>query len=340
MRIAIDAMGGDHAPDEIIAGTLEAVEILDKGDELILVGPQELIQSKLAALGFRGGPVTVVDAPEVIGMDDPPVDSLRAKPKSSISVMAKLAKLDQADAVISAGNTGACVAAFQMRMRNLEGIIRPGIAVAIPTLSGPVVICDVGANIACKPINLYQYALMASVYSEVILGVAKPRVGLMSIGEEDAKGNEIVKRVRELLKSDPRLNFVGNLEGRDIFRGVCDVVVCEGFVGNVILKLTEGAVEGLFKAIKNELMQEKPRLALKFKPIIMRVYQKHDYNEYGGAPLLGINGTALISHGSSKARTIRNAVATAKKYHMARINDRIKERLAESCVRTSDADKS
>jgi glycerol-3-phosphate acyltransferase PlsX len=340
MRIAIDAMGGDYAPDEIIAGTLEAVELLNKGDELILVGPQELVQSKLAGLGFRGGPITIVDAPEVIGMDDPPVDSLRAKPHSSISVMAKLAKMDQADAVISAGNTGACVAAFQMRMRNLEGINRPGIAVAIPALSGPVAICDVGANIACKPINLYQYGLMASVYSQVILGVAKPRVGLMSIGEEDAKGNEIVKRVRELLKSDPQMNFVGNIEGRDIFRGVCDVVVCEGFVGNVILKLTEGAVESLFKAIKNELMQEKPRLALKFKPIIMRVYQKHDYNEYGGAPLLGVNGTALICHGTSKAKTIRNAVSTAMKFHYANINSRIAERVAESNVRTSDADKS
>jgi glycerol-3-phosphate acyltransferase PlsX len=340
MRIAIDAVGGDHAPDEIVAGGMEAVAQLDSGDEVILVGPRELVESKLAALGFKNGPVSVVDAPEVIGMDDPPVDSLRAKPKSSISVMAKLAKLGQADAVISAGNTGACVAAFQMRMRNLEGINRPGIAVAIPTSTGPVTICDVGANIACKPINLYQYGLMATVYSQLILGIPRPRIGLMSIGEEDAKGNEIVKRTREMLKSDARMNFIGNIEGRDIFRGVCDVVVCEGFVGNVILKLTEGAVEGLFRAIKNELMQEKPRLALKFKPIIMRVYQKHDYNEYGGAPLLGINGTALICHGSSKARTIRNAVFAAKKYYTQKINDKIAERLLESSVRTSDAEKS
>ena len=146
--------------------------------------------------------------------------------------------------------------------------------------AGPVTICDVGANVACKPINLYQYGLMSSVYSRHILGIAQPRVGLMSIGQEDAKGNEVVKRARELLRTDPRLNFIGNIEGRDIFRGVCDVVICEGFVGNVILKLTEGAVDGLFRAIKEELMQEKARLALTFKPIIMRVYQKHDYNEY------------------------------------------------------------
>ncbi|NLZ05265.1 MAG: phosphate acyltransferase PlsX [Phycisphaerae bacterium] len=337
MRIAIDAMGGDYAPDEIIAGAVEAVGKLDKDDELILVGPQQVIESKLTAMGSKRGPLSVVDAPDVIGMDDSPVDSLRSKPKSSIAVMAKLAKHGLADAVISAGNTGACVAAFQMRMRTLPGVNRPGIAVVFPMPAGPVTICDVGANIACKPINLYQYGLMSTIYARSILGITKPRVGLMSIGEEDAKGNEVVKRTRELLRSDPRIDFIGNIEGRDIFRGVCDVVVCEGFVGNVILKLTEGAVDGLFRAIKQELMQEKARLALKFKPIIMRVYQKHDYNEYGGAPLLGINGTALICHGSSKSRTIRNAVSAAKNCYTQRINDKIIECLAEAGVRTSDA---
>jgi len=337
MRIAIDAMGGDHAPDEIIAGALEAVPQLDKDDEVVLVGPQELVESKLAELKFKKGRVSVVDAPEVVAMDDAPIESLRKKPKSSIAVMAKMAKRGQADAVISAGNTGACVAAFQMRMRTLPGVNRPGIAVVFPMSAGPVTICDVGANVACKPINLYQYGLMSTLYSQHILGIASPRVGLMSIGQEDAKGNEVVKRTRELLRSDNRLNFVGNIEGRDIFRDVCDVVVCEGFVGNVILKLTEGAVDGLFRAIKQELMQEKARLALKFKPIIMRVYQKHDYNEYGGAPLLGINGTALICHGSSKSRTIRNAIFASKKYYTQRINEKITDCLSEAHVRTSDA---
>lgn len=337
MRIAIDAMGGDHAPDEIIAGVLEAIPQLDKDDEVVLVGPQELVESKLAELKYKKGRICVVDAPDVVAMDDAPIESLRKKPKSSIAVMAKLAKRDQADAVISAGNTGACVAAFQMRMRNLPGVNRPGIAVVFPMSAGPVTICDVGANVACKPVNLYQYGLMSTVYSQHILGIENPRVGLMSIGQEDAKGNEVVKRTRELLRSDERLNFVGNIEGRDIFRGVCDVVVCEGFVGNVILKLTEGAVDGLFRAIKQELMQEKARLALKFKPIIMRVYQKHDYNEYGGAPLLGINGTALICHGSSKSRTIRNAIFASKKFYTQRINEKITDCLSEAQVRTSDA---
>ena len=337
MRIAIDAMGGDHAPDEIIAGALEAIPQLDKDDEVILVGPQELVEAKLAELKYKKGRVSIHDAPDVVAMDEAPIESLRSKPKSSIAVMAKLAKRGQADAVISAGNTGACVAAFQMRMRNLPKVNRPGIAVVFPMSAGPVTICDVGANVACKPINLYQYGLMSSVYSQHILGIDQPRVGLMSIGEEDSKGNEVVKRTRELLRNDPQINFIGNIEGRDIFRGVCDVVVCEGFVGNVILKLTEGAVDGLFRAIKQELMQEKARLALKFKPIIMRVYKKHDYNEYGGAPLLGINGTALICHGTSKSYTIRNAVAAAKKFHTQRINDKITTCLAEAHVRTTDA---
>jgi glycerol-3-phosphate acyltransferase PlsX len=269
-------------------------------------------------------------------MDEPPIDSLRKKPRSSIGVLAKLAKHDRTDAVISAGNTGACVAAFQMRMRNLPGVNRPGISVVFPTFEGPVTICDVGANIACKPINLYQYAVMASMYSKHLLGISEPRVGLMSIGEEEAKGNEIVKKARELLRADKKMNFVGNIEGRDIFRGACDVAICDGFVGNVVLKLTEGLVEGLFKAIKHELMQEKLRLAMKFKPVMMRIYQKYDYNEYGGAPLLGVNGTGLICHGASTAKTIRNAIVRSREYHRNKINDKIIEYLSNSEVRAAD----
>ncbi|MHC4646104.1 MAG: phosphate acyltransferase PlsX [Planctomycetota bacterium] len=338
MRIAIDAMGGDNAPDEIIAGALESIESLGETDELILVGRKEVIEAKLPSLRSREGAVGVVDAPEVIGMDESPIESLRKKPRSSISVLAKLAKRNLADAVISAGNTGACVAAFQMRMRNLPGVNRPGIAVVFPTFEGPVTICDVGANIACKPINLYQYAVMAAIYSRHLLGIANPKIGIMSIGQEDAKGNEIVKKAREFLRSDPSLNFVGNIEGRDIFKGVCDVAVCDGFVGNVILKLTEGLVDGLFKAIKHELLAEKLRLAMKFKPVMKRIYNKYDYNEYGGAPLLGVNGTALICHGSSRSRTIRNAVIASRKCHNEAVNDRIMEYLSGTpfCDKTQD----
>jgi glycerol-3-phosphate acyltransferase PlsX len=335
MRIAIDAMGGDNAPGEIISGALEAIELLDGNDELILVGPKEIVEPRLPSKS-RKGAVTVVDAPEVISMDEAPIESLRKKRNSSIAVMAKMAKEGQADAVISAGNTGACVVAFQMRMRNLAGVNRPGIAVVFPTFEGPVTICDVGANIACKPINLYQYGVMARMYSKHVLGIENPRVGLMSIGQEDAKGDETVKKTRELMKADAHLNFIGNIEGRDIFKGVCDVVVCDGFVGNVILKLTEGAVDGLFKAIKHELGQEKLRLVMKFKPVMKRIYKKYDYNEYGGAPLLGINGTALICHGASESRTIKNAILTAKAFHTKKINDKIVEYLSSTSVRTTD----
>ncbi len=336
MRIAIDAMGGDNAPGEIIAGALEAIALLSENDELILVGPRQVIEPQLPSVRSREGVISIVDAPDTIGMDEAPIESLRKKPKSSIAVIAKLAKRDQADAIISAGNTGACVAAFQMRMRNLPGVNRPGIAVVFPTFEGPVTICDVGANIACKPIHLYQYGVMAITYSRHLLGIEKPRVGLMSIGAEDAKGNEVVKQTRKLMKSDPNMNFVGNIEGRDIFRGVCDVAVCDGFVGNVILKLTEGLVDGLFKAIKYELTQEKLRLAMKFKPVMTRIYKKYDYNEYGGALLLGVNGTALICHGSSQSRTIKNAILASKKFYTQKINDKIIEYLSGTCVRTTD----
>ncbi|MCJ7729654.1 MAG: phosphate acyltransferase PlsX, partial [Sedimentisphaerales bacterium] len=298
--------------------------------------PRDVLEPRLSALKPTKAAVKMVDAPEVIGMDEPPVESLRKKPKSSIGVLSKLAKRGQVDSVISAGNTGACVAAFQMRMRNLRGVNRPGIAVVFPTFEGPVTICDVGANIACKPIHLYQYGVMGGVYSKHLLGIENPRVGIMSIGQEDAKGNEVVKKTRMLMKSDTKMNFVGNIEGRDIFRGICDVAVCDGFVGNVILKLTEGLVDGLFKAIRYEMMEEKAALAMEFKPVITNIYRKYDYNEYGGAPLLGVNGNALICHGASESRTIRNAILTSKRYYIEKINDKIAEYLSETSVRMVD----
>lgn len=336
MRIAIDAMGGDNAPEQIIAGAVESVGSLDSDDRIVLVGQSEVINKYLPTKAKIRDYIEVADAPDIIAMADPPIETLRKKVKSSISVMAKIAKHGHADAVISAGNTGACVAAFQMRMRNIKGVNRPGIAVVFPTFEGPVTICDVGANIACKPINLYQYAVMSMIYSSNVLGIENPRVGIMSIGSEEAKGNEIVKKARDMIKSDPKINFIGNIEGRDIFNGACDVAVCEGFVGNVILKMTEGLVAGLFQAIKHELMQEKLRLAMKFKPVMKRIYGKYDYNEYGGAPLLGVNGTALICHGTSKSYTIKNAVMRAKKYHESQINTKIEQYLTETTVRIKD----
>jgi glycerol-3-phosphate acyltransferase PlsX len=310
--------------------------LLEKGDELILVGPTDVIQKHLPRNKGNADRVRIVDAQEVVGMDESPVDALRKKRNSSIAVMAKLGADGEADAVISAGNTGACVAACQLRMRNLPGVNRPGIAVVIPTFEGPVTMCDVGANISCKPINLYQYAAMSSLYAKNFLGIANPRIGIMSIGEEDAKGNEVVKRARQMIKSDPNLNFIGNIEGRDIFRGACDVAICDGFVGNVVLKLAEGLAEGLFRAIKHELMQQGLTLVMKFKPVMMKIYEKYDYNEYGGALLLGINGTSMICHGSSKARTIKNAVVAARKLSSRHINEQIVQYLESSNVRSTD----
>jgi glycerol-3-phosphate acyltransferase PlsX len=315
MRIAIDAMGGDHAPEEIIKGAIEAKDLLDADDEIVLIGDTEIIRSHLESLGSGFDTFRIIHAPEVIGMDEPPVESLRKKRKSSIAVMARSISHKQVDAALSAGNTGACVAGCQLRIKNLEGVQRPGIAVVLPTFGGPVTMCDVGANIACRP------------------GVSNPRVGLMSIGSEEAKGNEIVKKTRELLKSDSNINFIGNVEGRDILDGTCDVAICEGFVGNVILKLTEGLVDGLFGAIKQELMQKNLKLAMKFKPIMTEIYKKYDYHEYGGALMLGVNGTAVICHGSSKARTIKNALLASKKFCSLNVNEKIVEYLSQSSAR-------
>jgi len=332
MRIAIDAMGGDHAPGEIIAGALEAREVLGDEDELVLIGDEEIINMHLNKLGASARNFRIFHAPDLIEMDESPVEALRRKPKSSIAIMARAASHRQVDAVLSAGNTGACVAGCQLRMRNLEGVLRPGIAVVFPTFYGPVTICDVGANIACKPINLYQYAVMSNIYAKEMLNIQNPRVGLMNIGEEDAKGNELVKKTREFLKSDSNLNYIGNLEGHDIFEGKCDVVICEGFLGNVILKMTESLVDMIFTAIGSEMKSQNLLMAWWFKKITKDVLKKYDYHEYGGALLLGVNGVSVICHGSSKARTIKNAILACKKYADKHINETIIERLSQTTV--------
>lgn len=338
MRIAVDAMGGDHAPEQIVSGAVEASALMQPGDEIYLIGQESVIAQLLDTRKARKCTnIQIVNATEIIGMDEKPVDALRKKRDSSIAVMTKLAVKGEVDAVISAGNTGACVAACQLRMRNLEGVNRPGIAAVMPTMTGPLTICDVGANVSCKPINIYQYAVMASVYSREMFGIEKPRVGLLSIGEEDNKGNEVIKRTRELLRADENLNFIGNIEGRDIFKGVCDVAICEGFVGNIILKLTEGLVEFIFRAMKTEIKKENILMALKFRSIMKRFYKKYDYHEYGGALLLGVNGTSMICHGSSEAKTIKNAILAAAKFNNRKINEQIIEWLSDSKLETSDA---
>ena len=330
MRIAIDVMGGDHAPDAILAGSLDAIDLLQSDDRLVLIGDEQIIRDVLAERGFgQNSHLEIEPTSEVIGMAESPVDALRSQPNSSIARMAALGKprsgSRQCDVVISAGNTGACVAAAQMSMRRLAGVHRPGIAVTIPTFLGPIVLCDVGANPVPRPAHLHQYGHMASVYAQRVVGVDQPRVAMLSIGGEEGKGTPLVRDTHKLMKVDPHLNYVGYVEGRDLFDGRADVIVTEGFTGNVVLKLAEGLVAGLFKTIAHEIFEIDPQLAMQFEPVVKNIYKKHDYHEYGGAPLLGANGICLICHGSSEARTITAAIKAALAYANHHVNDAIVE---------------
>jgi phosphate acyltransferase len=333
VRAAVDVMGGDRAPAAILKGCWDAAPLLDGDDIIYLVGDEQVASDALSRSELpsdRRRHYKLVPATEVVGMDESPVEAIRGKPDSSISVMCRLVARGEADVAISAGNTGACVAAAQLRMRTLTGVSRPGIAVILPTFHGPVTICDVGANIAPRAKHLQQYAIMAGAYSTAVCGINNPRVGLLSIGEEDAKGTTIVKEARKLMREEPLINFVGNVEGRDLFKGVVDVVVCDGFVGNIVLKFTEGITEGLFKTILAELQEFAPESVDQFKPVMKKIYAKHDWQEYGGAPLLGVGGYMLICHGRSEARAVMNAIRVGKQLKNSGVNEKIIERIEQS----------
>ncbi len=330
MRIGIDAMGTDRAPAEEVKGALAARSLLSADDRIILIGREEAIRQELQGAAGWEDFIELHHTDQVVAMGDSPVETLRLKPRSSIAVMAQMHADGQVDACISAGNTGACVAAATMRLRRLEGVQRPGIAVVTPTPSGPVVVCDVGANVNCRPQHLHQYGVMSSIYSQTICGIKDPRVALLSIGEEDGKGNELVKKTRELLKSDRNINFIGNVEGRDLFRGACDVMVCEGFVGNVILKLMEGMAEGVIKALVGEAAALSMEHAGMVKQAAKLLMNKWDFNEYGGAPLLGVDGICIICHGASDYRGIKNAVRVAKGLATQQVNERITQMLGQN----------
>lgn len=341
MRIAIDVMGGDHAPDAILEGALNAVPLLGPQDRIYLVGDRQVIEEGIAERGLRGDSRLVVEpTTEVVGMADSPVDAIRNKPNSSLARTIWLGSSrapDPVDVVLSAGNTGACVSAAQMSMRRLPGVHRPGIAVTIPTFAGPVVICDVGANIVPKPHHLHQYGHMASVYASLAHGIETPRVALLSVGGEEGKGTSLTKDSAKLMRADPYLNYVGYIEGRDIFDNHADVVITEGFTGNVVLKLAEGLASGLFRTIAHEIFEIDPELAMKFEPVVKAIYKKHDYHEYGGAPLLGARGICLITHGSAQARTITAGVRASLQYSRMNLNQAIVERLAKATP-TRDAE--
>ncbi|MEK6676342.1 MAG: phosphate acyltransferase PlsX [Planctomycetota bacterium] len=330
-RVAVDAMGGDHAPRAIVRG---AVQALSDDSELWLVflGDETVVRDELTAFGLsssdaRHERIRIVHTTQVVGMEEAPVDALRSKKDSSILRMAELAAAGEADAVVSAGNTGACAAAAQFRLKPLPFISRPGIAVTIPSFHGPFVLCDVGANIQAKPQHLYEYAVMASVYAERVLAIKNPRVALLSIGEESGKGTGLVKQTQALLLQDSSLNFVGNAEGRELFENRCDVAICDGFVGNIVLKFVEGLAEGLFRTIAREFGDQSPETRQQINVALDRVWSRHDYSQYGGAPLLGIDGICIICHGRSNELAIRNAVKVACRFARQGINQALGERL-------------
>ncbi len=334
MRVAIDAMGGDHAPHEIVAGAVSAAREL--GIEVILVGPTARLEDELHSMAADRLPIRVEEAPEVIEMAEAPAMALRRKRRASVVVAVELVRRGEADAMVSAGNTGAAMAAALLTLGRIEGIDRPAIAAVLPTLRGRAIMLDVGANVDCRPKHLLQFAVMGSVYSSRVLGVATPRVGLLSNGEEDTKGNEVVIRAAELLRRSG-LHFTGNVEGREFFNGAADVVVCDGFVGNAVLKFGEGLAVGIFTLLREELSRGVlVRLGVALaRPRLRALARRMDHTEYGGAPLLGVNGICIISHGSSKAKAVRNAVALAAESVRAQMVDAIRAdvgRLAELAV--------
>jgi phosphate acyltransferase len=331
MRIGLDVMGGDNAPGAILDGAFAALDKLDPSDELVLFGDQQTIQSGLDRCdSSRKSQVSICATTEVIGMDESPVEAVRGKPDSSVVVMCKAAsrKADcPIDVVISAGSTGAQVTAAQMYMRRLPNVHRPGIAVAVPTFAGKIVLIDVGANIEPKPHHLAQYGVMGDIYARKILGIENPRIALMNVGGEEQKGTAEMKEARDRMRAVDDLNFIGYVEGRGVFDGEADVIISDGVVGNVMLKLAEGLSAGIFKMIAREVFNIDPQLAIRLEPVVKGIYARYDYHEYGGAPLLGVNGVCIISHGSSEARTITNAILRSRQFIESRVNEAISQRL-------------
>ncbi|HEY0004599.1 MAG TPA: phosphate acyltransferase PlsX [Pyrinomonadaceae bacterium] len=333
-KVVVDAMGSDHAPHAEIDGSLSAAR--DFGIGVILVGQKERVVPELERCGWRrqgDRNVEFVEAEEVIGMDEPIATSVRRKKKSSLRVGCKLVTEGRADGFISAGNTGAAMATAKMVIGMLPVVDRPALAAMIPTKSGkPTLLLDVGANAECKPHHLAQFAIMGDAYARAVLGTHKPSVGLMSIGEEEAKGNDLTKEAFPLLREIGSLNFVGNVEGRDVFTGQVDVIVTDGFTGNVMLKLSEGLTDAMLSMIKRELTSSAMTKAgaMLARPAFRNIKKRLDYSEYGGAPLLGVRQIVLIGHGSSNARAIRNAIRSAKEFSENRASERIEQGIAET----------
>lgn len=332
MKIAVDAMGGDHGPAVVVEGAVAAVR--ESGASVILVGDRAAIEVEMARLGATHLDLEIRHASQVVGMAESPSQALRRKRDSSLRVAAELVRDGKASAFISAGNTGAALAISMFVIGLLRGVDRPAIAAVLPNLKRFTVLLDAGANVNPKPWHLFQFALMGHVYARDILGIERPRVGLLSVGEEEGKGNDLTREAYEQLK-ESSLNFVGNVEGRDIYNGTCDVVVTDGFTGNVALKISESLAEMLGAMINEELardLRSKLGAALAL-PAFRRFRKRVDYTEMGGAPLLGIDGAAIVCHGASPVKAIKNAVRVAAEWARAGLNEHIKAALEVEMAR-------
>jgi glycerol-3-phosphate acyltransferase PlsX len=332
MRIAVDAMGGDHAPARIVDGALAAARHLGIGVDL--VGRRSAIEAELARHEDASLiDVRVIDAPDVVEMVESPAQALRRKPRASIRVAAELVARGDAKALVSAGHTGATVVAAHAAFGMLPGVDRPALAPSVPTRDGSAVLIDAGATVECRPAYLLQFGVMGSVYARTWMGIDRPRVGLLSIGEEETKGNELTREAHRLLKASP-LHFVGNVEARDLFSGQADVIVCDGFTGNVALKLSEGLVEMVEDLLGEELQSTfSAQMGYLLSRRAFRRFRKRvDYSEYGGAPLMGVAGLCIVGHGRSSAKAVRNAVAMASRFVSSNVLTRVEQEIAAAVV--------
>jgi phosphate acyltransferase len=326
VKIALDAMGGDFGPPNLITGAVMALRAYPRISRLYLVGDSKKIESELKKHQCNDKRVEIFHTSQVVDMSDGAVEAVRRKKDSSISRAVDLVKRGEADAVVSAGHTGAAVAATAIKLRMLPGVERAGIASLVPTETNVFVLCDAGANLDAKPIHLVQYGIMATVYSRHVLGYPNPTVGLLSIGDEDAKGSGLTKEVFKMLK-ESGLNFRGNIEGRDLFEDPCEVVLCEGFVGNVVLKTCESIAHAIFTWLKHELTKSPARMlgAAMVKPAFKAIHKKTNWEDYGGSPLLGVNGICIIAHGRSTPLAIQNALRVAAESIEEQVNPHIIE---------------
>jgi phosphate acyltransferase len=335
MRVALDAMGGDHAPSVNVEGAVETVKEHDDID-VILVGDSGLIKRELGNKRFPENRIFIEHASQVVEMNESPTTAIRKKKDSSIRVGIELVKSGGADAFVSAGHSGVIMATSLLLLRTAPGVDRPAIATIMPTIKDTFVLLDAGANVDCKPENLLEFALMGNTYCKLVLGRSEPKVALLSIGEEDTKGNELTKEAFKLIRKT-KINFIGNIEGKDIFTGRADVVVCDGFIGNIALKISEGLAETVLRMLKREITSVSTGRVgyLLMKPAIRNFKRRTDYDEYGGAPLLGINGVSIISHGRSSAKAIKNALRVAADFAAKKVPQAISADIADNLRQTT-----